>query len=48
LCRLFREANAPWLFKGGNAMELRIQPERPHRRRSPEWPIQVQIPSAGR
>jgi len=34
LCRLFREANAPWLFKGDYAMELRIQPERPYRRRS--------------
>jgi hypothetical protein len=28
LCRLFREANAPWLFKGGYAMELRIQAAR--------------------
>ena len=25
LCRLFREANAPWLLKGGYAMQLRIQ-----------------------
>ena len=28
LCRLFREANAPWLLKGGYAMELRIQAAR--------------------
>jgi hypothetical protein len=25
LCRLFRKANAPWLLKGGYAMQLRIQ-----------------------
>ena len=28
LCRLFRETNAPWLLKGGYAMELRIQAAR--------------------
>lgn len=28
LCRLFREANAPWLLKGGYAMELRIRAAR--------------------
>lgn len=28
LCRLFREANPPWLLKGGYAMELRIQAAR--------------------
>jgi hypothetical protein len=28
LCRLFHETNAPWLLKGGYAMELRIQTAR--------------------
>jgi hypothetical protein len=28
LCRLFHEPNAPWLLKGGYAMELRIQAAR--------------------
>jgi len=28
LCRLFREANAPWVLKGGYAMELRVQAAR--------------------
>jgi len=28
LCRLFHESNAPWLLKGGYAMELRIQAAR--------------------
>ncbi|HEY3863983.1 MAG TPA: nucleotidyl transferase AbiEii/AbiGii toxin family protein [Verrucomicrobiae bacterium] len=28
LCRLFRDSNAPWLLKGGYAMELRIQAAR--------------------
>jgi hypothetical protein len=28
LCRLFREPDAPWLLKGGYAMELRIQKAR--------------------
>ena len=28
LCRLFHEADAPWLLKGGYAMELRIQAAR--------------------
>lgn len=28
LCRLFHEANAPWLLKGGYAMELRIKSAR--------------------
>src|SRR5207253_1616110 len=28
LCRLFHEANAPWLLKGGYAMELRIHAAR--------------------
>lgn len=28
LCRLFHEPNAPWLLKGGYAMELRIQKAR--------------------
>jgi predicted nucleotidyltransferase component of viral defense system len=28
LCRLFQESNAPWLLKGGYAMELRIQAAR--------------------
>ena len=28
LCRLFHEVNAPWLLKGGYAMELRIQAAR--------------------
>jgi hypothetical protein len=28
LCRLFHESNAPWLLKGGYAMELRIRAAR--------------------
>ena len=28
LCRLFHEANPPWLLKGGYAMELRIRAAR--------------------
>jgi len=28
LCRLFHEPDAPWLLKGGYAMELRIQAAR--------------------
>jgi hypothetical protein len=28
LCRLFRQADSPWLLKGGYAMELRIQSAR--------------------
>ena len=28
LCRLFREPSAPWLLKGGYAMELRIRKAR--------------------
>jgi hypothetical protein len=26
LCRLFAEPDAPWLLKGGYAMELRLKP----------------------
>lgn len=28
LCRLFRQADSPWLLKGGYAMELRLQSAR--------------------